>query len=146
MHEVYTEVLIYTPESTGASMERTEMPNLRNGSKVGFEPRLTWLRVRHSTTELLLSTLYKNYLLFFLQKQLRSSNTCRLSPAHNIEGPGFQTVVGRFCFTGAKHGQCQREMKSEQQIWGWSYRQWVWAYWNIGKIRSWRKQRWNRLR
>ena len=25
----------------GASMERTKMPNLRNGSKVGFEPGLT---------------------------------------------------------------------------------------------------------
>ena len=33
-------------------MERTEMPNLRNGSKEGFEPGLTRLRVRHSTTEL----------------------------------------------------------------------------------------------
>ena len=28
------------------------MPNLRNGSKGGFEPGLTLLRVRHSTTEL----------------------------------------------------------------------------------------------
>ena len=28
------------------------MPNLPNGSKGGFEPGLTWLRVRHSTTEL----------------------------------------------------------------------------------------------
>ena len=28
------------------------MPNLRNGNKEGFEPGLTWLRVRHSTTEL----------------------------------------------------------------------------------------------
>ena len=33
-------------------MERTKMPNFRNGSKGGFEPGLTWLRVRHSTTEL----------------------------------------------------------------------------------------------
>ena len=31
----------HTAESTGASMERTKMPNLRNGSKVGFEPGLT---------------------------------------------------------------------------------------------------------
>ena len=31
------------------------MPNLRNGSKGGFEPRLTRLRVRHSTAELLRS-------------------------------------------------------------------------------------------
>ena len=33
------------------------MPNLRNGSKGGFEPGLSRLRVRHSTTELLRSTL-----------------------------------------------------------------------------------------
>ena len=38
---VYSQVLIYTAESTGASMERTKMPNLRNGSKGGFEPGLT---------------------------------------------------------------------------------------------------------
>ena len=44
--------LIYTAQSTGASMERTKMPNLRNGSKGGFEPGLTWLRVWHSTAEL----------------------------------------------------------------------------------------------
>ena len=29
-----------------------ENGHLRNGNKGGFEPRLTWLRVRHSTTEL----------------------------------------------------------------------------------------------
>ena len=34
------------------SVKRTKMPNLRNGSKGGFEPGLTRLRVRHSTTEL----------------------------------------------------------------------------------------------
>ena len=33
------------------------MPNLRNGSKGGFEPGLSRLRVRHSTTELLRSTM-----------------------------------------------------------------------------------------
>ena len=49
---VYSQVLIYTAESTGTTMERTKMPNLRNGSKGGFEPGLTRLRVRHSTTEL----------------------------------------------------------------------------------------------
>ncbi len=31
---VYSQVLIYTAESTGASMERTKMPNLRNGNKM----------------------------------------------------------------------------------------------------------------
>ena len=38
---VYSQVLIYTAESTGASMDRTKIPNLRNGSKGGFEPGLT---------------------------------------------------------------------------------------------------------
>ena len=33
------------------------MPNLRNGSKGGFEPGLTQLRVRNSTTELPRSTM-----------------------------------------------------------------------------------------
>ena len=32
------------------------MPNLQNGTKVGFEPELTRLRVRRSTTELRRST------------------------------------------------------------------------------------------
>ena len=49
---VYSQVLIYTAESTGASIERTKMPNLRNSSKGGFVPGLTLLRVRHSTAEL----------------------------------------------------------------------------------------------
>ena len=49
-------LLIYTAESTGASMERRKMPNLPNGTKGGFEPGLTRLRVRHSTTELPRST------------------------------------------------------------------------------------------
>ena len=43
-------------------MERTKMPNLRNGSKGGFEPGLTWLRVRHSTTELQRSTELARYM------------------------------------------------------------------------------------
>ena len=34
--------MIYTAESTGASMERTKMPNLRNSSQGGFEPGLTY--------------------------------------------------------------------------------------------------------
>ena len=37
---VYSQVLIYTAEPTGASMERTKMPNFRNGNKEGFEPGL----------------------------------------------------------------------------------------------------------
>ena len=49
---VYCQVFIYTAEWTGASMEWTKMPNCRNGNKGGFEPGLTWLRVRHSITEL----------------------------------------------------------------------------------------------
>ena len=42
-------------------MERTKMPNFRNGNKEGFEPGLTWLRVRHSTTELPRSILPLSY-------------------------------------------------------------------------------------
>ena len=49
---VYSQVVIHTAESTGALMERSKMPNLRSGTKGGFEPGLTWLRVRHSTAEL----------------------------------------------------------------------------------------------
>ena len=40
-HQCFSQVLIYTAESTRASMERTKTPNLRNGSKGGFEPGLT---------------------------------------------------------------------------------------------------------
>ena len=36
--------------------EENENAQLRNGSKMGFEPGLSRLRVRHSTTELQLST------------------------------------------------------------------------------------------
>ena len=36
-----THCLVYTAESTGASMERMKMPNIRNGSKGGLEPGLT---------------------------------------------------------------------------------------------------------
>ena len=41
VRNLYSQVFIYTAESTGASMERTKMPNLRNASKGGFEPGLT---------------------------------------------------------------------------------------------------------
>ena len=40
------------------------MPNLRNGSKGGFEPGLTRLRVRHSTTELPRSTHNMHYVAY----------------------------------------------------------------------------------
>ena len=36
---IYRQVLIYTAESTGASMKRTKMPNLRNGSKGKIQTR-----------------------------------------------------------------------------------------------------------
>ena len=39
----------------GRLWSERKMPNLRNGSKGGFEPGLSRLRVRHSTTELLRS-------------------------------------------------------------------------------------------
>ena len=35
---VYSQVLIYTAESTGTTMERTKMPNLRNGTKGDSNP------------------------------------------------------------------------------------------------------------
>ena len=38
---VYSQVRIYTDESTGASMERTKMPNLRNGSNGDSNTGLT---------------------------------------------------------------------------------------------------------
>ena len=40
----------------GRQWRERKMPNLRNGSKWGFEPGLSRLRVRHSTTELRRST------------------------------------------------------------------------------------------
>ena len=46
-HSHFHHCLIYTAESTGASVKRTKMPNLRNGSKGGFEPGLTRLRPWH---------------------------------------------------------------------------------------------------
>ena len=49
------------------------MPNLRNGTKGGFEPGLTRLRVRHSTTELpRLASLFF-HLIFFLNMPLNIS-------------------------------------------------------------------------
>ena len=51
-------LLIYTAESTGASMERTKMPNLRNSTKEGFEPGLT-LRDRHDCESDILSMSYR---------------------------------------------------------------------------------------
>ena len=40
---IYSQVLIYTAESTGASVKRTKMPNLRNGSKGLHIKRIVWL-------------------------------------------------------------------------------------------------------
>ena len=67
---VYSQVLIYTAESTGASMERTKMPTLRNGSKGGFEPGLTSVRVRHSTADLPRSTMMRSTLLARLRRAI----------------------------------------------------------------------------
>ena len=48
-HCLYSQILIYTAEWTGASMERTKMHKLQNGSKGGSNPgSLSRLRVRHS--------------------------------------------------------------------------------------------------
>ena len=63
---VYSQVLIYTAESTEGDVKRKKMPKLRHGSKWGFEPGLSRLRVRHSTTELPRSTTYLVYQLYEL--------------------------------------------------------------------------------
>ena len=49
---VYSQVLIYTAESTGASWREQKCPNIKTVAKEGFERGLSRLRVRHSTTEL----------------------------------------------------------------------------------------------
>ena len=56
-------------------MERTELPKLRNGSKGGFEPGLSQLRVRCSTAELPRSEvmmwmlLVPGYVVHFIRKE-----------------------------------------------------------------------------
>ena len=52
----YSQLLVYKTEWT--IMERTKMHNLLNGSKGGFEPGLSRLRVWHSTAERPRSTTY----------------------------------------------------------------------------------------
>ena len=47
---------IFIQLSDWGVVERTKMPKLLNGSKMGFEPGLSRLQVRHSTTELPRST------------------------------------------------------------------------------------------
>ncbi len=49
------------------------IPNLRNGSKGGLEPRLTWLRVRYSTTKLPRSTKW-----WYTDALLIAPGVCRL--------------------------------------------------------------------
>ena len=59
------------------------MPNLRNGSKGGFEPVLTRLRVRQSTTELPRSTV-SNLLKFVLFAD--DANTfCSSTSLHDLQ-------------------------------------------------------------
>ena len=53
---VYSQVLIYTAEWTGASWRERKCPILETVAKGEFEPGLSWLRVRHSTAELPHST------------------------------------------------------------------------------------------
>ena len=75
------------------------MPNLRNGSKGGFEPGLPRLRVRHSTTELLRSTfepgLSRLLVRHFTSIQLDRSQrfTCQTcSFRHQLDFPGKHSV------------------------------------------------------
>ena len=84
---------MYTAESTGESIERTKMPNFRNDSKGGFEPGLTWLRVRHSTTELPRSTM----LLFFSPFPDVEVRMCRLLNSIEIRRlKAFMSVLELF--------------------------------------------------
>ena len=53
---VYSQVLIYTAESTEASWRERKCPNFETAATGEFEPGLSRLRVRHSTTELPRST------------------------------------------------------------------------------------------
>ena len=78
---VYCQVLIYTAESTGTTVERTKMSNLRNGSKWGFEPGLTRLRVRHSTIELPRSTI------FIINEQFHLAVKCLNLHSHDLRVP-----------------------------------------------------------
>ena len=54
------------------------MPNLRNGSKGAFEPGLSRLRVRHSTTELLLSTCCQPRIVVRRAEKYSRRNTVRI--------------------------------------------------------------------
>ena len=96
---------MYTAESTGASMERTKMPNLWNGSKGGFEPGLTWLRVRHSIAELSHVLMWNDWMNALIKKnevkisvwnklgQLKSKHY-QVVITYLSTGPSTHTVVG----------------------------------------------------
>ena len=65
------------------------MPNLRNGSKGGFEPGLTLLRVRHSTTELPrlcgISNVHDALYIYLPQHSLPFSAQSGFRPGHSCE-------------------------------------------------------------
>ena len=61
------------------------MPNLPNGTKGGFEPGLTRLRVRHSTTKLPRSTLYTVEYNFGLSKRDRNGEVTLLAIQNKCE-------------------------------------------------------------
>ena len=98
---VYSQVLIYTAESTGASMERTKMPNLRHGSKAGFERGLTWLRVRHSTTEIPRRITHCNDVIIIIMSSLLGIHDS-LSPSVSV----FRYIWNVFCWTSRTPSKC----------------------------------------
>ena len=74
---VYNQVFIYTTKWTEASWRERKCPNFETVSKGGFEPRLSRLRVRRSTTELPCSTKHDSFIgrgIKLSLKQSRLSN------------------------------------------------------------------------
>ena len=89
-------------------MDRTKMPNLRNGVKGGFEPGLTRVRVRHSTTELPRSINKINIIIGKATIYLKSTFSLN-APRHNTRSgplsPSIPSVksfgLSSFNYTGA---------------------------------------------
>ena len=70
-------------QPTGVSMERTEMPNLRNGSKGGIR---TWAHLIASPAFIDRKSILKRYVLRFLRKE------ARLSQGFNVVGSSLQMM------------------------------------------------------
>ena len=83
------------------------MPNLRNGSKGGFEPRLSRLRVRHSTTELPRSTEYHSSV---------TSDPCHMSVTGCDINPPMK-YSGFYIILGSRVIRDYDEIACRVQIW-----------------------------